>query len=53
MKDNKIYAVKIIRYKDDEEIFNIKFEFNHLKKIRFSKIISVYELYIDIGKCNF
>ena len=45
--DNKIFAAKIVRTSDEETIFNIKFEFEHLKNIKHKYIIDVYELLID------
>ena len=42
IKTNKIYAVKIVKTRDDEIIDNIKKEFNHLKNLRHENIIRVH-----------
>ncbi len=47
ISDSKIFAAKIIRTNDEELIFNIKFEFQNIKKIKHPNIIEEFELIID------
>lgn len=42
-----VYAVKIIKTRDEEMIENIKREFHHLQKLSHKNIIRVHELVID------
>lgn len=43
----KIFAVKIVKTRDEEIIGNIKKEFQHLKNLSHKNIIRVHELLID------
>ena len=41
----KVFAVKIIRVKDDELVTNLLNEFKHLKKLENENLIKIYSIY--------
>lgn len=47
LKTNKFFAVKIIKSRDDELVFNVKKEYEKLRELQHGNIVSVHELIID------